>query len=224
MNEITAILPMKGNSERVPNKNIRDFAGVPLFFHILDTLIDCKQITTILINTDSEKIADLAKNKEKVKIIERPNHLCGDTVPMNDIIAYDITHSNSEHFLQTHSTNPLLTKNSIEQSIHKYFKKLNEFDSLFSVTKWQTRFYWENGNPVNHNPNELLRTQDLPALYEENSCIYLFSKESFKAANNKRIGNKAQIFTLGQLESVDIDEEEDFILAELLAIQKKNKR
>lgn len=135
---------------------------------------------------------------------------------MNNIIDYDISQLEGEHFLQTHSTNPLLRSETINKAIEVYFNNLDKFDSVFGVTKVQTRFYDKNAKAINHNPNELLRTQDLEPMYEENSNFYIFSKESFKEANNKRIGLKPQIFEVNKLEAIDIDEPEDFIMAELL--------
>jgi len=214
---VTAVLPMKGHSERVPNKNLRDFNGKPLFFHIAASLQNSQYVNEILINTDSEDIAELAGSFSKVRIIERPPELCGDMVSMNKIIEYDMTQSESEYFLQTHSTNPLLKTSTIDQAILAFYANLPKKDSLFSVTGMQTRLYWENGEPVNHNPNELIRTQDLPKIYEENSNIFLFSKESFAKADNKRIGLRPLLFGMNKLEATDIDEEEDFILAEVLA-------
>ena len=104
----------------------------------------------------------------------------------------------------------------MKSAIKEYFSSLDNYDSLFSVTKLQTRLYDQTGEPVNHNPRELLRTQDLPPLFEENSNIYIFSKTSFYAAGSKRIGKKPKMFAMGKLEATDIDEETDFILAETL--------
>jgi CMP-N-acetylneuraminic acid synthetase len=95
-----------------------------------------------------------------------------------------------------------------------------EFDSVFSVTRLQTRLYEENGKALNHDPNVLLRTQDLEPLFEENSNFYIFSKDSFSNTNGKRIGLKPWLFEVNKLEALDIDEEEDFLLAE--AVQKLN--
>lgn len=216
--KITALLPMKGHSERVKNKNMRNFNKKPLYHAVMDSLLKSKYIDFIAINTDSEIIANDAKKNfgDKVKIIKRPKELQGDFVSMNSIIAYDLSQIKGEHFLQTHSTNPLLKPETIDKAIGAYFNNLDKFDSLFSVTRVQTRFYDKNANAINHNPNELLRTQDLEPMYEENSNIYIFSKESFKNAGNKRIGLKPQIFEMNKLEAIDIDEPEDFILAELL--------
>jgi len=141
---------------------------------------------------------------------------------MNEIIKYDLSQLEGEHFLQTHSTNPLLRAKTIDSAIEKYFEGLEKFDSVFGVTKIQTRFYDKNAKPINHNPEELLRTQDLEPMYEENSNFYIFSKKSFAEAGDKRIGLKPQIAEVNKLESVDIDEPEDFKLAELLHIHKNN--
>jgi CMP-N-acetylneuraminic acid synthetase len=222
--KITALLPMKGHSERVPNKNMRLFAGKPLYHCVASILQNSDQIETIIVNTDSHIIADDAiKHFSKVKIHERPESIQGDMVPMNDIIAYDLERVEGEHFLQTHSTNPLMTKDTLEQAVRSYFLSLPEYDSMFSVTKWQTRLYWGSGKPVNHDPKELLRTQDLSPLYEENSNMYFFSKKSFKSAGGFRIGNKPKMFVMNKIEAVDIDEETDFIIAETLYVMKRKK-
>jgi CMP-N-acetylneuraminic acid synthetase len=80
----------------------------------------------------------------------------------------------------------------------------------------QTRLYWEDGSAVNHDPKVLLKTQDLPIIYEENSCFYLFSRSSFEAAGNKRIGLNPYMYEISKLEAVDIDEPDDFRLAEFM--------
>lgn len=216
--KLIALLPMKGHSERVPNKNMRDFNDRPLYHAIMHTLLKSKYIEKVVINTDSEIIAEDAKKNfgESVIIIDRPKEIQGGDVSMNVIINYDLSKVNGEHFLQTHSTNPLLRVETLDKAIETYFENLDKYDSLFSVTRVQTRFYDKNANPINHNPKELLRTQDLEPLYEENSNFYIFSKESFKNAGNRRIGLKPQIFEVNKLEAVDIDEPEDFILAEIL--------
>jgi N-acylneuraminate cytidylyltransferase len=149
-------------------------------------------------------------------IHNRPENICGDFVSMNEIINYDILKHGGEHFIQTHSTNPVLKYTTIQKAVELYYNNLTLHDSLFSVTKWQTRLYWQDGSPVNHNPNELLRTQDLPPVFEENSNFYIFSKTSFLNAGKKRIGGNPQMFEVNKIEAVDIDNPEDFIIAEKL--------
>lgn len=216
---VVALLPMKGNSERVPNKNMKIFAGAPLFYAVADTLVNCKYIDFIVINTDSDVIADDAVSRygDKVRIVHRPENIRGDFVSMNDVIRCDLDNVDSNHFVQTHSTNPLLRSDTIDSAIEEYFSALERgFDSLFSVTRLQTRLYDIEGKPLNHNPNELRRTQDLEPIFEENSNFYIFSKDSFSKAGDKRIGLKPSLFEMNKLEAVDIDEPEDFILAELM--------
>ena len=218
------LLPMKGISERVLNKNMKNFNGAPLYHAIMKTLLASKYITKVVINTDSKVIAKDAKENfgDNIFIIDRPKSIQGGDVSMNIIIDYDLQQLEGEHFLQTHSTNPLLHSETIDRAIEKYFENLEMYDSLFGVTRVQTRFYDKDAQPINHNPEELLRTQDLEPLYEENSNFYIFSKESFENAGKKRIGLKPKIFEVNKLEAVDIDEPEDFKLAELLHIHKDN--
>ena len=101
--KIKALLPMKGHSERVPDKNIKNFCGRPLYHAILTALLRSEYIDKVVINTDSDIIKEGAlKNFETVVIIDRPKEIQGDFVPMNDIIAHDVNATEAEHFLQTH--------------------------------------------------------------------------------------------------------------------------
>ena len=121
-------------------------------------------------------------------------------------------------FVQTHSTNPLLKTESLDRAIRQMidFRKQGTYDSVFSVTKWQTRLYDKNGKPYNHDPQKLLRTQDLEPLFEENSNFYIFSKESFVNSGGKRIGINPCMYEINKIESSDIDEMEDFLISEAL--------
>lgn len=216
--KVTALIPMKGHSERVPNKNMRLFCGRPLYHSIIKALLKSEFISKIVINTDSDEIKKDAVTffEDRVVIHDRPTSIQGGFVSMNKIIAYDIEKLQGNHFLQTHSTNPLLKTETIDRAVEQYFSALEEeHDSLFSVTAWRKRLYDGDGNPINHNPEELERTQDLPPIYEENSSLYLFSRTSFEW-KNRRIGRKPFMFDIPYEEAFDIDEEIDFRVAELL--------
>ncbi len=221
--KIVGLLPMKGHSERVPNKNLKKFGGQPLYHAVAHILQSSFHISKFLVNTDSTKIKeDVEKNFSKAIVIDRPESIQGDFVSMNKIIEYDIEQTEEQHFLQTHSTNPLLQLSTMDKAIEKYAEVLGKgYDSLFSVTAWQTRFYWENGEAINHNPKKLERTQDLPLVYEENSNFYIFSKDSFSRSGKKRIGLNPWMQVVDKLESIDIDNPEDFKLAEILYNKKK---
>lgn len=215
---VVALLPMKANSERVKGKNFRNLAGKPLFQWILDALLNSEVIDQVVINTDAKHI--LLENglieSDKVVIRERKTELCGDLVSMNLILADDIENVPADTYLMTHTTNPLISSETIKQAINDFENNELQADSLFTVNKIQTRFYKENMTAVNHDPNELIRTQDLESWYEENSCLYVFTKESF-AKTNARIGKKPMMYVTPPLESVDIDEPHDWIMAEALA-------
>ena len=221
-----ALLPMKGHSERVPNKNIKKMGDKPLFFYIFDTLRRCKEIDRIVINTDSEKIADLAINEygADVEISWRPKELCGDFISVNRIIEYEVCRLDDDgHFLQTHSTNPLIRSSTINKAIDTYFRRIKrgESDSLFSVTEIKSRFYDKDLKPINHDPEELIRTQDLTPVYEENSNIYIFSYQSFMK-KKARLGAQPGMFLIEKDEAIDIDSPSDWnIVSGLLYYAKK---
>lgn len=209
---VKALVPMKHNSERVKDKNFRIIGGKPLFHWILESLSKSKYIDEIIINTDSDLIANDAKNYFDVTILKRPAYLLGDMVSMAPLTKYDLSNTNGGYYLQTHSTNPLLTTNTINKAIETYFS-LKQHDSLFTVTPLKTRFYWPNGKAVNHDPENLIRTQDLPPIYEENSCIYIFSRKMFNERGH-RLGKIPYLMPIDRIEAIDIDEEEDLLLAE----------
>ncbi|MBU0496607.1 MAG: acylneuraminate cytidylyltransferase family protein [Candidatus Thermoplasmatota archaeon] len=211
---LTALVPMKDHSERVPSKNIRTFGNKPLFFHILQSLTDAKYIDQIIVNTDSKEIKSLIKkNFQKIIVIERPPQLLGDKIPMTPIIEYDLNHVTTDHFLQTHATNPLLKSSIIDNAIIKYHNGLQKgFDSAIGVNVYQTRFYDSNKKPLNHDPTIMVPSQDMPIIYEDNSNFYINSKNNFLAHNN-RVGKNPLFIPVPKLQSIDIDDEEDFIIA-----------
>jgi CMP-N-acetylneuraminic acid synthetase len=215
-NKVTGLIFMKGYSERVPKKNLKILNGKPLFHWVMDALSHSKLINEIIIDTDSEEIAESATSNYDVTIHMRPIHLLDiHHNEANQIIEYDIGLSESEYFLQTHSTNPLLTTESIDKAIDVYFDKEYEYNSLMSVTEVYKRFYFSNGIPVNHDPDNVRKTQNMLPLYEENSSLYLFSKSSFVERNN-RVGSKSQFFPISPSEAIDIDNPIDFEIVEAL--------
>tara|TARA_B100000900_G_scaffold415990_1_gene448357 strand:- start:25696 stop:26358 length:663 start_codon:yes stop_codon:yes gene_type:complete len=209
---------MKANSERVKGKNFKNFGGKPLFRWILDKLIEIDEIDKIVINTDAREILKAHGLEESSKIIirDRKKEICGDLVSMNTIIDDDIQSIDSDIYMMTHTTNPLLEKKSIISAIKKYKNSLlkNKADSLFTVTKLQERLYSKNGLPINHDPENLIRTQDLEPIYIENSNLYLFTKDSFKTTN-ARIGLNPITYLTDDFESTDIDTKSDWEFAEI---------
>jgi CMP-N-acetylneuraminic acid synthetase len=213
---VVALVPMRHSSERVPGKNYRDFAGKPLFFHIVESLLACKSITSVIIDTDSSVIIDLSKKQFPGVIIqERPEHLRDGSIPMNDVLLNAISKVPADFYLQTHSTNPLLKPETIEAAVSKFLTVHPMYDSLFTVTRKNVRFWDTLARPINHNQNILLRTQDLPPIYEENSCLYLFTNDILKEKHN-RIGYRPFLYEMPEIEAHDIDVELNFKVAEFL--------
>jgi CMP-N-acetylneuraminic acid synthetase len=220
---ITALVPMRHHSQRVPGKNYRLLEGIPLYQHILITLQNVPEVREIVVDTDSaEIIAGLRQSFPGVQVIDRPEHLRADTISMNDILLHDISQAPAELYLQTHSTNPLLRAETISAAIHRLVDSMPQFDSLFSVTRLQTRLYDQHGKAMNHDPRVLIQTQDLPPVYEENSCIYLFPPQTLQK-NGTRIGERPILFETDPEESWDIDEEIDFKLVEMILQARKKK-
>ncbi len=214
--KIAALLPMRHHSQRVPGKNYRPLAGKPLFHHILQALLTCPEIDQVVVDTDSTVIIEnLKENFPQVRIIERPEHLRADHLPMNEILTFDTSQVEADYYLQTHSTNPLLRAETISRSIRLFLENYPAYDSLLSVTRLQTRLWDQLGRAINHNPAILLQTQDLPPVFEENSCIYIFTRPILLSRRN-RLGERPMMFPIDADEAWDIDEELDFQIADLL--------
>lgn len=215
MKKIDIFIPLKGKSQRVPGKNMRPFGGRPLFHTILATLEQAKRIGGVYIDTDSEVIGESASTFESVTVLMRKPELLGHDISVNWLIKdFLVDHPDIEHLGQTHCTNPLLSVATIDAAVAAYLKN-PEATSLFTVTRIQARLYDKDIKALNHNPDELLPTQDLDPIYLENSNLYLFEREAF-FEEDARITSKAMMWEMDPYEAVDIDEEKDFRMAEAL--------
>ncbi|MEQ8664776.1 MAG: acylneuraminate cytidylyltransferase family protein [Rhodospirillales bacterium] len=217
----SALIPLKGHSQRVPGKNLRQIAGRPLFHWVCKALRDAPSITRIVIDTDSDEVESAVRSFDpSIVILRRPKELQGDSMSVNRLIGWQISQLDGDDFLQTHATSPLLTAATIENVISA-FRGAPESDSLFTVTRHQARMYDRDGHPINHNPDELIETQKLPPVYEENSCLYVFTRQSF-ARHQRRIGASPMMFETPHPDDVDIDTEEDFAFATYLLDKREN--
>ena len=212
---LIALVPMKGHSERVPGKNLRPIAGRPLFHWVVESLLTARNVDEVMVDTDSDEIESAVREVfSEVTIHRRPEHLRGDLVPMHDIVADVARDVVYDYVLQTHSTNPLLRPETVDRAITALVESPDR-DSLMSVTAWKSRFFFPDGTPVNHDPAVLVRTQDLPPLLEENSNIYISTRDLI-VATGLRVGKNPLLFEVDADEAVDIDEELDFRIAEFL--------
>ncbi|MFQ5944098.1 MAG: cytidylyltransferase domain-containing protein [Anaerolineales bacterium] len=211
---LVALVPMRHHSERVPGKNYRELHGRPLYAYILDTLHQVREVELIVVDTDSPILREgIHSEYPDVHFVERPEHLTEGTTPMNEVLLHDVSQVKSNVYLQTHSTNPLLRPDTIQDALQVFHDSFPVKDSLFGVTKLQSRLWDGEGNPINHDLAVLQRTQDLEPVYEENSCIYIFERQTFLDRRN-RIGDSPYLYEIDPREAVDMDNEADFRLAE----------
>jgi len=210
---------MRHDSARVTGKNYRLLDGRPLYHHIVTTLLSCPYVREIVIDTDSPFILRdaPASFEHRVRMIERASHLLGEFASISEILMYDFERVEGAIGLHTHSTNPLLRELTIRQGIERFLGARERHDSLLGVTPRQVRFYWPDGRPINHDPDNLVRTQDLPPVFEENSCLYLFDRDSLFRRRN-RVGERPLMFEIQGDETCDIDDEHGWRLAEALVL------
>ena len=210
---VTAIVPMRHSSERVPGKNYRDLGGRPLYRHVVQALLKAPSITQVIIDTDSDFILSDARSAfPEVDLVLRPEHLRDGHLAMNTVLANTLKHTSSQVIMQTHSTNPFVSADTFERAVQAFLED-SDCDSVFGVTRIQGRLWTDKTAPVNHDPAVLARTQDLDPIYLENSCFYVFSRDAFEATGN-RLGSRPRMVEVGGIEAIDIDEEVDFKLAE----------
>lgn len=215
---VTAVVPIKENSERLPQKNFREFNGRPLYHWILDTLESVPEIDRIVINTDAEEVIETAPELFEVEISERPERLRDDEVTTN-IIKYEVDRLTADVFLQTYCTNPLLKSDTISRAITQFVES-EEHDSMLPVTAHYKWFYDSEFEPINHDPHELNRTQDLTPVYEDNTALYMYTEETLEETGH-RVGKNPLIYEIDEIEAIDIDVLSDFKLAECLHRQQE---
>ena len=214
--KIAAFVPMRHHSVRVVGKNYRLMDGKPLYHYIMESLLNVPEIERVVVDTDSSVVIEgLAKDFPQVETLLRPENLRADDVPMNEILMYDTSQVKADYYLQTHCTNPLLKSSTISAAIKALLDKAYMYDSLFSVTEVRKRYWDQLTRPINHNQNILLRTQDLPPIYEENSCIYIFTREVLEKKHT-RIGERPLMFPIPAREAQDIDDELEFVITEMM--------
>ncbi|MDF1616141.1 acylneuraminate cytidylyltransferase family protein [Petrocella sp. FN5] len=211
-----AFVPIKLNSQRLPNKNILPVGGQPLCWHILDTLSRTKGIDEVYVYCSDEKVKEYIP--DKVKFLKRDKQLDGDLVKGFDIYDAFIKEVKADIYILAHTTSPFIKRETVESALDKMID--GDYDSAFSAQRVQT-FAWYNGKPINYDLNDVPRTQDMEPIYVETSGFFMFRKEIF-TENRRRIGFKPYIQEVDSIEAVDIDTKEDYEFA-LLISQNMNK-
>lgn len=207
---IVAIMPIKLNNERCPGKNTRLLGDKPLLAHELENLKMTGLCDSINVYCSDEAVIPFIP--EGVNFVKRPSFLDLPTSNFNQIFENFMNTVDAEVYVYAHATAPFITVDTMKQCIEAV--KSGEYDSAFCASKIQT-FLWKNGEPLNFDASNLPRTQDLDPIYQETSGVYVFTKEVFKKYG-RRIGVNPFIKEVSFKETVDIDNPEDFDLAEAL--------
>ncbi len=207
---IVAIMPIKLNNERCPGKNTRLLGDKPLLAHELENLKRTGLCDSINVYCSDEAVIPFIP--EGVNFVKRPSFLDLPASNFNQIFENFMNTVDAEVYVYAHATAPFITVDTMKQCIEAV--KSGEYDSAFCASKIQT-FLWKNGEPLNFDASNLPRTQDLDPIYQETSGVYVFTKEVFKKYG-RRIGVNPFIKEVSFKETVDIDNPEDFDLAEAL--------
>lgn len=206
--KVVAIIPIKLGSVRVPQKNIKPFFdGTPLMHFIQRTCLESELIDEVYIYCSNEDIKEYVL--PGVKFLKRPEFLDLDSANANDFIREFMKSVDADIYVNAHTTSPFAKVETIDDCIEKVSS--GEYDSAFCAENIKT-FMWSEGKPINFDPSNFPRTQDLPDIYGETSIAYVFTKESF-IKNNRRLGVKPYIKEVGKIEAMDIDYPEDFEIA-----------
>lgn len=218
--KVTCFLPCRAGSERVKNKNTRQFAGVEggLLKIKLDQLVRCTLIETIVLSTDDEKVIRVSRPYgSRVRIDLRPPGLATSDTSTDELIRYVPEIISDPHILWTHVTSPFAGEEVYEKAIKEYFRvsTTGKYDSLMSVTPLRVHVWDKEGKPVNYLREELRwpRSQQVDPLFEVNSAVFISSRENYLKLGD-RIGDKPFLFEMERTDSLDIDYEDDFMLAE----------
>lgn len=204
-----AFVPIKLNNERLPGKNIRRFSnGAPLITYILDTLLKVKEIDEIYVYCSSESICQYLPTG--VKYLKRDTYLDLNTTSFNDVLTSFAEKISADIYVLTHATAPFISCESLKKGIKAVMN--DGYDSALSVTKLQ-EFLWKDGVPYNYNPTMIPRTQDLPILHTETCGMYIYTKRLI-SIDKRRVGNNPYLVEISKIEAIDINNEDDFILAD----------
>lgn len=205
--EIAALVPLKLNSRRLPNKNFLRLGDRPLAYHIFDTLSQVEGLDETYCFTSQSQIMDLLP--EGLNLLIRPARLDGDEIKANELFFHAISNIDAEWIVLCHATAPFLSKESIEEGIRAVLS--GEYDCAFSVKRHQT-YCWYDGQPLNYDTKNMTQTQGLKPVYSESSGFYIFRKDDY-IKSNTRIGSKPCLVEINDREAIDIDEPEDFNFA-----------
>ena len=205
-----AFVPLRLNSERVPGKNLRALGGKPLLWHVFDALTKVEELSAVYAYCSDDSI--VPHLPPGVRFLERDPALDGNTVKGLQICRAFCAEVEAEVYALAHATSPFLEAGTMSKGLSAVFS--GEHDSALSVIRHQT-FAWWRGRPLNYDPKDVPRTQDMEPVFVETSAFYVFAREVL-VEEGRRVGRNPFLVEVDSLEAVDIDTEEDFRWAERL--------
>lgn len=208
--KIVAVMPIKLHNERLPGKNTKLLGDRPLLQYELESLKATGLVEDIWVYCSDRAVEPYLP--EGVGFLQRPPELDLPTANFTQIFETFLAQMEADVYVYAHATAPFITVETMSQCIRAVAS--GEYDSAFCAAKLQD-YLWQEGRPLNFDPTNLPRTQDLTPIYQETSGVYVFTKEVFQTYR-RRIGVKPFVKEVSVKEAVDIDEPEDFRLAEAL--------
>ena len=212
--KITAIVPVKGNSERVKNKNTRKFADTNLLALKLNHLKKVKNLDDVVVSSENNDILDYV-DKQGFKTHKRDKFYSTSSVPMSEVYKYLATEIGSEIIAWINITNPLADSNFYINAINKY-KEMDhkKYDCLLSAFELRENFYYEE-KPINFEPSPWPRSQDLTPLYSLSFVINILQRQQMIDWGSC-VGKKPFFFIGDKISSWDIDDMTDFEFCEFI--------
>lgn len=206
--KVVAVVPMKLNNERLPNKNIKKFDnGDYLCTYVLNNLLGVQNIDEVYVYCSNESIKEYIPNESIY--LKRSTSLDTNTTSMNEVLKSFANTVDADIYILCHATAPFISTKSISDGLEKVLNE--EYDSALSVVKLQ-EFLWKDNVPFNYDLSNIPRTQDLAPIYKETSGFYIFNKDTI-TNHNRRIGNNPYLKEVSLIEAVDIDNMDDFVIA-----------
>lgn len=208
--KVVAIMPIKLKNERCPGKNTRMLGSKPLLQYELVSLKETGLCDEINVFCSDDAVVPFLP--EGVNFLQRPKELDLPTSNFTQIFSCFMAERDADIYVYAHATAPFVTVETMKQCIEAV--KSGEYDSAFCAVKLLD-YLWKDGKPLNFDATNVPRTQDLEPIYQETSGVYAFTKEVFEKYK-RRIGMKPFIKEVSFREAVDIDNPEDFDLAEVM--------
>ena len=212
--KVACFIPLKGNSIRVPGKNVKILGDRPLFAHALSTVVASDLFDSVYVDTDIDWVKRYCDDWYGVKVIDREVELTRDSANGNDLLNHWVEKKpNYDIYFQVFATSPFLKDTTLQNCV-KVLKDNDKYDSVFTATEEHT-WFWYDGKPINYDPKVLPRSQDAKPEIRESTSLYGITKESL-LKHKARIGSNPKIYIVDEKEGVDIDNEIDFEFAEKL--------